>query len=216
MCRGATSCSAALFPDKLRARLTPTPLWATDRWSQQRQHLVWYLLFETQPLWLCHAKLNEKERVTIREGMWFWRPRLSNGVTGAGSLPDMSRAMLSLWAATMQSLFLSWFNCSTDTEGHVIAVRQMEINIPSFRVLLPCCFALVFVFFSEEMTTDWKNYSRSLIHFRHRAVIYLYIHSFNIYRVVIMLYLSNIAADRLTCALPSRLSLTFHGRRPHF
>lgn len=128
----------------------------------------------------------------------------------------------------MQSLFLSWLNCSADTESHVNAVQQTSCCLAALR--------LVFFFFPEEMTTDGKNFSRSLIHFRHHALL-LFIYSFiqylsssyytwifpggsgskglayNAYHVETRQIL---ATGWLVLCSSRLLILTFHCRRPHF
>lgn len=147
---GATSSSAALLPDKLSAGLMPTPLWATSPQSQQQQHLVWYLLFETQPLWLCQPQWKGESH--YQGGCAVLKIGVFAQSHSVGRIPGMSQGMLSLRAVTMQSLFLSCFNCSADTKGHVSTVQQMEINTLSFRVLLSHCFALVlFIFFLKKL-----------------------------------------------------------------
>lgn len=62
----------------------------------------------------------------------------------------MSWMMLSLVAATMQSLFSHEFNCSIDAESHVNTVHQMEINCTVLESLvllaaLHLCYLFIFL-----------------------------------------------------------------------
>ena len=224
-CPGAASCHAASFPNTLRAGLTPTPCGPPI--AGLSGNSMWFDVYCLKANTYNSAKLNGKERVTIREGMQFWRPEL--------------------WKVTVLGAFLvchGWCchyrqqQCSHYFWAGLIVQqtpRAMSTQFSKHPVALPLY--ACFLFFPEEMTTDWKNFSRSLIHFRHHALPPLFIYSFiqylsssyytwifpggsgskasayNAYHVGDpMPDLSN----RLTCALPSRLSLTFHCRRPHF
>lgn len=106
----------------------------------------------------------------------------------------------------MQSSFLSWLNCSTDTKSHVNTVQETS-----------CCLAALHLFYFFFFLKKWLQIERIIpdLWFTLDILLslpYSFIHSFNIYRVVITLDLSN----RLTCALPSRLSFTFHSEGPTF
>ena len=86
----------------------------------------------------------------------------------------------------MQSLFLSWLNCSADTESHVNAVQQTSCCLAALRL---------FSFFFLE---KWLQIERIFpdLWFTLDIMLslpYSFIHSFNIYRVVITLGSSLVA-----------------------
>ena len=83
VCPGATSCHAVLLPNTLRAGLTPTPCGPPVPGLSSSS--VWFDIDCLKPSTYDSAKLNEKERVTIREGVQFWRPELWKEVTVLGA-----------------------------------------------------------------------------------------------------------------------------------
>ena len=167
VCPGATSCHAALFPNKLRAGLTPTPCGLPVAGLSSSS--IWFDIYYLKPNTYDSAKLNEKKTVTIREGTQFWRPEL--------------------WKVTVLGAFLvchGWCchyrqqQCSHYFWAGLIVQqtpRAMSMQFSKHPVALPLYPCFIY-FFPEEMTTDWKNYSRSLIHFRHHAFPPLFIYSF--------------------------------------
>lgn len=114
---------------------------------------IWFDMYYLKTKSYDSAKLNEKEKITQREyailkmGGFEQSPNAKN-VSG------MSQVMLSLLAAAMWSSFSHWFNCSTDTEGHVNTVQQMKINT-SFRAL--ACFALLLCPSLYLHIFSWRN-----------------------------------------------------------
>ena len=203
VCPGATSCHAALLPNTLRAGLTPTPCGPPVAGLSSSR--VWFDIDCLKPNTYDSAKLNEKERVTIREDMQIWRPELWKEVTVLG----VFLVCHGWWCHYRQQQCSYYFWAGLIVQQTPRAMSTQFTKHP-VALLLYTCFIIFFL-------KKWLQIERIIPDLWFTLDILLslpfsFIHSFNVYRVFITLYLSK----RLTCALPSRLSFTFHSEGPTF